>query len=212
MTERVVQLRHSQAMGQLLKEKQEPEKTEIVLSMLKLAKEMKKLSRRDGHPANTAKQIHSLVDVQLDKIMKLPAAQNVSCRRGCNACCYIGVDVYPNEVALLVRTIREQNLPIDTVRLQKQAEAEMLTDLPYEDRKCVFNDENGECRVYAQRPSACRKYMVVSDPALCHSESLKDVQIMVSFKAEFVDSAAISAFGGGRMATLLHKELQDSSK
>jgi Fe-S-cluster containining protein len=69
----------------------------------------------------------------------------------------------------------------------------------------VFLDEKGACRVYESRPNACRKLLVVSEPALCDAEhhAADSVEQWFSWDAEMLETAAQEVYGRGLMPRLL---------
>ena len=66
----------------------------------------------------------------------------MSCHRGCSACCVDGLSVSLVEAE-----------PI------RRVHAELLKHgRPHARGACAFLDEDGACRVYAERPNVCRSY------------------------------------------------------
>ncbi len=58
------------------------------------------------------------------------------------------------------------------------------------------------------RPTSCRKYLVVSDPALCNIDDTKntgDVEVLGLREPEVIASAIMTAADKGPMATMLLK-------
>ncbi len=96
----------------------------------------------------------------------IPAA--ASCKKGCSYCCHINVDVSIMEVALLAPYVRKQDKQL--IDKQKGLSFKEFIELPYADKKCIFL-ENNVCRVYHDRPLACRTHFVASDPNLCNSQT-----------------------------------------
>ena len=153
------------------------------------------------------------VQVMVDELMQgmlatSVHAKDVQCRKGCAACCRMYVDVFPQEAVLLRMVARENGIGIDEARLARQAAKDQRSwvELVPDDRRCVFLDEGGACRVYEHRPAACRKYLVKTAPALCDSVKHpgNKVGIVFSAEAEIAHSAAMTAYGSGGMATMLH--------
>lgn len=113
---------------------------------------------------------------------------DVSCRRGCHACCrmpvmmtsaeaeYI-VDRYPATVRRALPALREQRVLLEAIgnpilasgrslMLDDSGVAE-VADRWWELGKSCALLIDGECSVYEARPYPCRNYHVTSDPALC---------------------------------------------
>lgn len=91
----------------------------------------------------------------------------ISCTKGCSFCCYIHTDITEGEAELLIPYFDGSKREL----LKKQATKTKETwgELPYQERKCVML-KDGQCTAYAVRPSACRKYLVVSPPSKCDTE------------------------------------------
>ena len=101
---------------------------------------------------------------------------------------------------------------LDPDRLQRQAEATQDTwrDLAPEDRSCAFlEDATGSCRVYDQRPGACRKYHVITDPELSDTVAHpgQEVGRWFSAEAEAVVSAAFTIWPSGTLPAMLLRVL-----
>lgn len=100
------------------------------------------------------KAAHSMVDAIL-------AAGEVSkcsvCKRGCNKCCEVDVDVSGIEAMVIA--------DIYGIPQQKKIERSRrgYTTL------CPFN-VGGDCSIYQHRPIACRSFFTLDDPAICHDD------------------------------------------
>jgi len=92
---------------------------------------------------------------------------------------------------------------LDKARLERQSQYTMDTwrQQPAADTACVFLGEDGACKVYESRPNACRKLLVVTDPALCDAAKHppESVGRWFSWEAEMLESAALEVFGGALM-------------
>lgn len=156
-------------------------------------------------PMCVAFTVHKLIDEEMQRMLATsPYAHQVKCRKGCAACCHMRVDIFPQEAALLRSYAREAGIEIDEARLQRQAATDDSTwhELPPEDRRCVFLDDDRACRVYEHRPGACRKYLVKTDPDRCDMDKYPGGQVGVVFsvQAEIIHSAAMTVYGAGSMA------------
>ena len=142
-------------------------------------------------------------------------ANEITCRRGCAHCCHMRVGVLPEEAALLYDTMQAKGLVIDQARLATQLQWSDDDDVwkhqPPEDRRCLFLNDQNECQVYEQRPLSCRKYFVVSDPALCQIEKHPDDKVGIWFdaKSEIITSAAMTFYDVGSLPHMLVKAAQD---
>jgi Fe-S-cluster containining protein len=106
-----------------------------------------------------------------------------TCVKGCDACCHqlVALD-FASAIALAVAIVAspawKDRLPELRAKLRDAMQA--TADLDINDaaargkylqlrRPCVLLDETTRtCSVYDARPSPCRHYAVVSDPAHCH--------------------------------------------
>lgn len=173
-------------------------------------KQCKKMLRAvpRNKPESIAHTVHCVIDERIaDMRARSDNGRHIRCGRGCAACCWMSVDVFPQEAVLLHRIADENGVTIDRQRLARQAEKTTATwhELAPEDRACPFLGENRACRVYEHRPSACRKYHVKTDPAFCNviERPGAPVGIVFDIEAEIVHSAAMTTFGIGTMAKML---------
>ncbi len=136
-----------------------------------------------------------------------PVSRNIRCGRGCSHCCHEAVEIWPQEAALLVRIARERGMVLDVARLERQSRytVETWRNQPAADKACGFLGDDGACTVYEFRPNACRKLLVVTDPALCDAtQRVPDsVGRWFSWEAELMESAALEVFGAALMPQLL---------
>lgn len=124
------------------------------------------------------------------------AGKDISCKKGCSACCQrIMVPVSPPEalaLAAMMPTLSadhrlriEQRLTATRQRLEQAGLLPALKELAESPRQrsdedidpinrayyalrlpCIFL-ENDACSIYEHRPAACREYLVTSPPELC---------------------------------------------
>lgn len=162
-----------------------------------------------GHDAlSVARDAHGTMDEVLQRDRARDAASEaIRCRRGCSHCCHGPVEIWPQEAALLVSAARDAGLELDRAQLERQNRHSIDTwrQQPRADWACVFLDEKGACRVYESRPNACRKLLVVSEPALCDAEhhAADSVEQWFSWDAEMLETAAQEVYGRGLMPRLL---------
>lgn len=158
-------------------------------------------------PEVVAHTVHTIIDERMRHMLTTSVhGPDVQCRKGCASCCRLQVDVTPHEAKLLWLIAKHDGLRVDEAKLERQA-AGPWDQLPIEDRRCVFLSAEDECRVYAHRPSACRKYLVKSLPDLCDMDEHPggEVAIVFSLEAEIVSSAAMTVYGAEDMASMLLK-------
>lgn len=132
----------------------------------------------------------------------------VSCSAGCDFCCRLHVIISEDEGKLLLHTAKENNVTIDTERLQKQKGLSVAQwkKLSYSDRACVFL-KNGLCSIYKSRPSSCRKYQVVTPAAFCDTDTFNghEVGMLTDTKAELLTTVIHSESPTDLMANVLLK-------
>lgn len=151
-----------------------------------------------------ARNTHITMDevLQHDRA-KNPGSENIQCGKGCNHCCHEAVEIWPQEAALLAGIVRDTDMTLDMARLERQSQYTVDTwrQQPIADRACVFLGSDGACAVYESRPNACRKLLVVTDPALCDAEKNQPDSVgrWFSWEAELMESAALEVFGAGLM-------------
>jgi Fe-S-cluster containining protein len=153
---------------------------------------------------SVARGVHIAIDNVLERDRKKSATSgDIKCRKGCHHCCHGPVEIWPQEAALLVAIAREAGMELDMARLERQSRYTMDTWLqqPAADTACVFLGDDGACKVYESRPNACRKLLVVTDPALCDAAKHPPDSVgrWFSWEAEMLESAALEVFGGALM-------------
>ena len=134
---------------------------------------------------------------------------------GCTACCHTQVSVTSEEALLLTQRVLN-GVEVDPVLLMKQAATGDKSDkdfnkLPYEDKRCVFLDQKGACRVYEDRPSVCRKNSVLGDASQCSpSETRQQLRLV---KTQQADMAIYASFvyseDAGSLPVMLQKYLEE---
>jgi Fe-S-cluster containining protein len=132
---------------------------------------------------------------EIDKFVKQTLKEHdrkTSCKKGCNFCCYTKVAVSSDEAELLVEAAKEEGIEFDLTQLSIHNGIE-LTAMPYELRKCPVLGPDGSCRLYKYRPAVCRTLNVASDPKLCDTHTVADVERMISVEAEAIVSGMWSA-------------------
>jgi Fe-S-cluster containining protein len=165
------------------------------------------------NPEGIAAGGFDMVDEAVERRLKAKHGDELKCHRGCSACCRLHVVVTAGEAKVARMFAEEVGWQIDAERAKLQAKAETFKDwqrLPIEDRACVFLTPAGECAIYAYRPMACRKYLVVSDPADCDTVAKPGhrIAMLISPDAEIAYSASMTVFEHGTMAAMLLREIE----
>lgn len=158
----------------------------------------------DAPATAVARNTHLAMDAVLTQDRaKNPGSENIRCGKGCSHCCREAVEIWPHEAALLVEVARAAGMELDAARLERQSRYTVDTwrQQPPADKACVFLGGDGACTVYESRPNACRKLLVVTDPALCDAEHSKPDSVgrWFSWEAEMMESAALEVFGAALM-------------
>lgn len=151
-----------------------------------------------------ARNAHTAIDIVLARDrQKNPGSENIQCGKGCSHCCHEAVEIWPHEAALLVEISDEAGMTQGKARLERQSRYTVDTwrQQPAADKACMFLGSDGACTVYEFRPNACRKLLVVTDPALCDAEKSKPDSVgrWFSWEAELMESAALEVFGAALM-------------
>lgn len=146
-------------------------------------------------PHQRARFIHKLIDEYNEEVFAHSLVKQFSpCKMGCSACCHTQVSVTEDEAELLSQKICA-GLVIDNGLLKLQSEtrddSSAFFKMKYADRKCIFLDEAGACRVYDDRPSVCRTNAVLGEADQCDTtDSIKPIRLINTHKADMVIYAA----------------------
>jgi Fe-S-cluster containining protein len=115
--------------------------------------------------------------------------QEISCKRGCSACCHLSVDVSADEA----RVLRHRWDGKNKNRLKKQAKVEstelFAKILGWEDSACVFLKDN-ECSVYDVRPASCRTHFTIDESSQCDPivHAGETLRLVFDAKVEMISS------------------------
>lgn len=164
-----------------------------------------------------ARFVHNVIEEYNSEVFAHPLVKQFSpCKAGCSGCCHTQVSVTSDEAHLLIERI-EQGIDIDKSLLKLQAAAEndstAFFKLQYNERKCVFLNEKGECRVYNDRPSVCRTNAVLGSADQCDTSSVqKELRLIKTAKA---DMAIVGAYAfseeSGTLPYMIHKLLKEKA-
>lgn len=169
----------------------------------------------DEDALSVARRAHIAMDEVLQRDRAKGAdSGGIRCGKGCSHCCREAVEIWPQEAALLAGIVRETGMALDLVRLERQSRCNVDTwrQQPVADRACVFLGGDGACTVYEFRPNACRKLLVLTEPALCDAEQSKPDSVgrWFSWEAELMESAALEVFGAALMPASLLAALHEA--
>lgn len=190
--------------------KNDPEYVRIVHDTISRLKKISQAFKR-------ARQVHKIVDEYVEEVFQDKIVRELSpCKQGCTNCCYTEVSITEDEAELLVRKING-GVIIDHERLKKQAEVgdnQFFARLSYEERKCIFLDNNGSCSVYEDRPSVCRTNAVLGDSNQCDTRmELKSMRLVNTKKADMAIYASFYlAEKSGTLPEMIYEIMQSKQK
>ena len=164
-----------------------------------------------------ARFVHQKVDEYNQEIFAHPVlVEMMPCKSGCTGCCHTQVSVTEDEANLLYYNI-SNGVDIDYHLLSLQNEKGNTTSdyykLSYKERKCVFLDDKGTCKVYNDRPSVCRTNAVVGDSAQCSTDGKEQgpIRLVKTSKADMVIVGAYAwANESGTLPLMLSKVLKEN--
>jgi Fe-S-cluster containining protein len=126
--------------------------------------------------------IYSQTDIAVKKSCAAEAVE-VTCTRGCNACCRMQTLVYmPEAVAIVDRYPKLVAQKIDELAAHARIVEKLCAKYNNESTRyeneiaqdwwalqlaCPFVLKNGDCGVYEMRPVVCRTHLVADDPERC---------------------------------------------
>lgn len=174
--------------------------------------------RKITSPIERAQIVHLEVESFNQEVFSHPLVEKFSpCKMGCDGCCHTQVSVTDDEAVLLAQRV-EDGLVIDMARLELQAEAQNDSDayykIKYQDRRCVFLDDEGACRVYEDRPSVCRTNAVIGDASQCDtSVSVGPTRLIRTPKSDMAIYASfLFSRESGTLPFMLSKALKEKKE
>jgi Fe-S-cluster containining protein len=171
-------------------------------------REVRRIVDEGNEPQNVAHTIHTLIDPDVSRTLTETAnGRKVKCREGCAHCCSLQVNITHEEAVLLVGYCEDEGIAVDWDKLRRQASHnfKQWDSQSARERRCVFLGTDSRCTVYEHRPAACRKYMVLSAPALCDTVRHPGAQVavVVAIEAEVIVSAMLGVLDNGSMPRML---------
>jgi Fe-S-cluster containining protein len=162
-----------------------------------------------------ARFVHNMIDEYNAEVFSHPLLKEiVPCKTGCSACCHTQVSVTEDEAELLLDNINN-GVEIDYKLLSLQADQgnydSNFNKLSFQERKCVFLDEKGACKVYRDRPSVCRTNAVVGDASQCSTDGKEQsaIRLVKTSKADMVIVGFFSnTIESGTLPVMLTKALK----
>lgn len=162
-----------------------------------------------------ARIVHMRMDAAIarGKIKNAKEFATVACTAKCSGCCHTNISITSDEAELLADHVRA-GMPIDREKMARQAAVGEMDfpawkELSYEQRGCVFLAEDGDCRVYQDRPGVCRKWFAPKPhaPKECSNLDFQGLFLYVN-EAEIINSALFNIEWNrtGRLA----KKVQDA--
>jgi Fe-S-cluster containining protein len=160
-----------------------------------------------------AKGVHQGIDEELkQEFEKNGHTEKITCKRGCAFCCHLLVAVTSDEADLLVDCIRG-GVDIDRELLAEQTSwpesGGVWLHKPPEKNRCVFLGKDNDCRVYENRPAACRTYYSVDAPSKCDVSTGSVMHNkVISVQGEIAYSALLTVSPSGYMSKMLSERLK----
>ena len=165
------------------------------------------LSRLQPGPER-ATWIHQQIDLEMAKTDR----SQVTCRKGCGACCYLEKQITLDEAEILVQQMKSRVL-IDRKLLRQQVEkineGQKWGSVNHQKNRCIFLGKDQACTVYESRPAVCRKHQVTSPPEECQKND-GVITPQPEMLPELLASAAISVpdLEYGSLPTMIWQELE----
>ena len=183
-------------------------------NFIKITKSLINRLKKHGDKKKRAKLAHKEVDYHLKNLFRDPAVkEQISCKKGCHACCHGQVSITSDEAILLGSRVLD-GLDIDLELLYEQSLVKNSPanwfKLDFNRRRCLFLDDFGHCRIYEDRPIVCRTNFAISDPKHCSTEQTHEntVRILNTLNS---DMATVGAFQAskenGAMPYMLYRAL-----
>lgn len=159
-------------------------------------------------PIETIKAFYSLIDNTFEASNN-EEKKNIRCRKGCNYCCHIDLDINEDEADAIVQYCQDKGIEINTAYLQKQLHVIGRDQTPLS--KCEFL-KDGACSVYEVRPVNCRKYLVASNPTLCDTRVHSDrIAVFFDMYTEMIASATYNEAARGLMPDMMLKAIEKNN-
>ena len=111
-------------------------------------------------------------------------AEHVVCQKGCNACCYLAVDVSAIEVSYIQHVTGIKPLHANMVSRSVNTVEEN------HGKKCPFldSDNGGGCKIYHARPLVCRVFSALDHPKYCSVDSRESHNITTAYAGGFTSN------------------------
>ncbi|MDE7370688.1 MAG: YkgJ family cysteine cluster protein [Desulfovibrio sp.] len=157
----------------------------------------------------------ALVDASVDAAVAAAreAGRRVACGPGCDTCCRQPIPVTPLEFLVMRAQMRFRLAPDIRARLEAQHAEQCAAEPEPLRRPCPFLLD-GSCSVYAVRPLACRRYLVLERPCapgeIC-TESRPEDMLIPARKALHAALALTFPWYGARWRDLGLTEPPDAS-
>jgi len=164
---------------------------ELLTALLQQAQKVDKYLGGVPKGASRAKITHKLMDeaIEFDKNLGPEMALRLSCRKGCGACCYQNVKIDEDEAELLAQVVQEEDIELD-----------------WDKAGCVFLGEDNSCRVYENRPNACRKFFTLKCPEVDEQITFRQPELLISIFHHFQKSGRLK-----EMVKLRLEQIPDAS-
>jgi hypothetical protein len=101
-------------------------------------------------------------EIETDSITKkslLTLKTKIDCKKGCQHCCNLRVEVLPPEAFLIanhIKSLPNERRELLAGKLREHATYAKDKTFAEYNKACAFLGENGECQIYSARPHKCR--------------------------------------------------------
>ena len=206
--------------------------TELVIAGRKLKLKMV-VPADEVPPESLLPTLHQLSNHIMDGIEEKVEKQDeveISCQKGCGACCRQHVPISPAEARLMhaivenmpepgrsdfrerfdeaAQRLKDSGIMDQAMNYHRLAPAEiksMATDYFKLGIACPFLEDES-CSIHAFRPLICREYLVISSPDHCASldeENIKRLKIPVSVASTFAGMDGVKTEGENQFIPLV---------
>lgn len=152
-------------LGKQLTRMKEKEQTQLLNQLYAFRGEYAEALIND--PKNAIRELMLTLDEVILKAQQADDENQISCKKGCDACCTFRVSCYIEEALMLYSRGEFSSSFWDKAKKVANIDSDkQWLDMPTDLRRCLFLD-NHQCSVYHLRPLVCRSYFVVNDPQVC---------------------------------------------
>ncbi|MDU0111857.1 YkgJ family cysteine cluster protein [Psychrosphaera aquimarina] len=192
-----------------------------------LYKNKASLKKKLGVSKNPRLLIHAINDFEKNTdllVSDRTSSKEVSfdCKKGCNICCNLRVEVLPPEafnIATHIRSLPENVQKDYLIKLKDHSEYAVGKKFVEYNKPCPFLTSEGSCGIYSVRPHKCRAYLSKSVSA-CNSDRDADEDQKLRMATSQLANDSVQIYkskklimhpielGQGVLTTLENKEIE----